>query len=64
MIDIDWIVSSIKREEYIFSEHADKERMNDNLMITEVEEAIIKGSILEVYPDDKRGYSCFNVSLF
>ena len=35
--------------------------MNDNLMISEIEESIFDGSILESYPDDKRGASCLVV---
>ena len=61
MIELDWIVSQIEKDDYIFSQHADKERMNDNLMIYEVEESIISGTILESYPNDKRGSSCLVV---
>ncbi len=58
---IDWIVSRVKENSYIFSKHADDERLDDNLMINEIEEAIISGFVLESYPDDKRGYSCLVV---
>ena len=61
MIDIDWIISSIKEDKYILSQHADDERMDDNLTIHEIEESIINGFILESYPEDKRGYSCLVV---
>jgi hypothetical protein len=61
MINIEWIVSKIYNDDYVFSQHADKERMNDDLMIFEVEESMIAGSILESYPDDKRGDSCLVV---
>lgn len=61
MIDLEWIISNLKEDRYWFSEHADKERMNDNLTISEVEESIIQGSVLEAYPDDKRGSSCLVV---
>ena len=60
-MNLTWIVSKAKRNHYFFSQHADEERMNDNLMITEVEEAIISGSILESYPNDRRGNSCLVV---
>lgn len=61
MIELDWIVSKIEKDDYIFSQHADKERMNDNIMIYEVEESIVSGTILESYPEDKRGSSCLVV---
>ena len=35
--------------------------MNDNLMISDVEEALLSGRILENYPEDKRGESCLVV---
>ena len=61
MINLEWIVSKVTTDDYIFSQHADEERMNDNLMISEIEESIMGGSILESYPEDKRGSSCLIV---
>jgi len=61
MMNLMWIVSKVQIAHYFFSQHADEERMNDNLMISEVEEAILNGSILESYPNDKRGDSCLVV---
>ncbi|MCH9740358.1 MAG: DUF4258 domain-containing protein [Epsilonproteobacteria bacterium] len=61
MIDLEWIVSKVEADDYIFSRHADEERMNDSLMISEVEESMFNGSILESYPEDKRGSSCLVV---
>ncbi len=58
---MDWIVSKVKKSDYFFSQHADDERKNDNLMLLEVEESILDGKILESYPDDKRGNSCLVV---
>jgi len=52
----------LKQEAYYFSAHADMERMNDNLLISEVEESIAGASILENYPNDKRGNSCLLVA--
>lgn len=52
------IIYKIKKNRYFFSRHADQERQNDNLMISEIEEAIINGRILEKYPDTGRGESC------
>ena len=61
MMDIKWIISSVEKENYFFFQHADKERMNDNLLIFEIEESICAGSILESYEDDARGSSCLVV---
>jgi len=36
-------------------------QMMNDLMISEIEEAILSGSILESYPNYKRGYSCLVV---
>jgi hypothetical protein len=38
--------------------HAQQERLADDLDVTEVEEAIVQGEILESYPHDPRGESC------
>ncbi len=61
MIDMAWIISKVKEGDYILSEHADGERIDDNLMIYEIEESISGGSILESYPEDRRGSSCLVV---
>jgi hypothetical protein len=61
MMDMHWIVSRVKEGQYFFSQHADEERMNDNLLVSEIEESIISGSILESYENDPRGNSCLLV---
>lgn len=53
-----WIQDRIKRDEYYFSRHGDKERQNDLLAISEVEEALLNGMIIENYEDTGRGVSC------
>ncbi len=60
-MDIEWIKERVRNEVYYFSAHADEERMNDDLTIGDVEEAIGFGRILEEYPEDKRGESCLVV---
>ena len=52
------IKSKFKKEQYYFSKHADQERQNDNLLVTEIEQAVIDGRVLEEYPDTGRGESC------
>jgi hypothetical protein len=61
IMTIAWIISKIKDSDYLFSKHADDERLDDNLMVVEIEEAIVNGMILESYPSDKRGSSCLVV---
>lgn len=46
------------KNDYYFSKHADQERMNDNLTIDDVEEAVLSKRIIEAYRDDIRGNSC------
>ena len=61
MINMEWILSQVKENRYFFSQHADEERMNDNLLVSEVEESLLQGTVLESYPDDARGESCLVV---
>ncbi|MCR4292495.1 MAG: DUF4258 domain-containing protein [Candidatus Kuenenia sp.] len=58
MFEIGWIQERVKKGEYYFSRHGDKERQNDNLTVAEVEEALFTGRILEQYEDTGRGKSC------
>jgi hypothetical protein len=58
---MDWIISKIKESDYLLSKHADDERLDDNLMMSEIEEAVLNGTILESYPNDYRGSSCLVV---
>ena len=57
-VEIDRIKIKIKSNEYIFSQHAEHERKNDNLEVCDIETAILNGEILEKYSADKRGESC------
>lgn len=58
MFTIEWICERIKKGEYYFSKHGDQERQNDNLIVAEVEEALLAGRIIEQYDDTGRGESC------
>ncbi|TDA69731.1 MAG: DUF4258 domain-containing protein [Clostridia bacterium] len=40
------------------SRHAERERLNDNLTVNDLEDAIASGEVIESYPDDPRGPSC------
>ncbi len=60
-MDIKSIKEKVKSSEYFFSRHGDIERQNDNLSISEVEEAIFNSRVLEQYEDTGRGESCLLV---
>ncbi len=45
----------VRKNEYLYTFHADEERRNEGLSIAEVEEALLNGRILEDYPNDPRG---------
>jgi len=55
MFQIEWIVERVRNDEYYFSRHGDQERQNEDLIITEVEKALLSGRILEHYKDTGRG---------
>jgi hypothetical protein len=57
-MELSKIREKIRADEYIFSQHAETERKNDSLEISDVESAILNGEILENYPDTGRGESC------
>ncbi|MBI4482147.1 MAG: DUF4258 domain-containing protein [Acidobacteria bacterium] len=50
---------------YEFSFHAQLERLEENLDVTEIEEAVVShAEILQEYPDDPRGESCLVLAFF
>ena len=61
MLAIDWIKQQVANGDYYFSMHGDQERQRDNLTILEIEEALIRGIVLEEYEDTGRGTSCLVV---
>ena len=44
--------------EYDLSSHAHRERQEEQITISEIEQALLVGDIIEQYPDDPRGGSC------
>ena len=58
---ISWIIEQIKEKEYYFSKHGDQERQTEDLTISEIEEALLSGRILDEYKDTGRGESCLVV---
>lgn len=57
MLEMSWICDKITTNKYVFSKHADAERQDDHLKIMEIEQALLKGRILENYLDTGRGES-------
>ncbi|HZX35675.1 MAG TPA: DUF4258 domain-containing protein [Thermodesulfobacteriota bacterium] len=57
-MDIEKIKERIISNRYEISFHAEKERYAENIMLSEIEHALLNGKILEDYPDDPRGASC------
>lgn len=47
----------IRSRDYLISEHADEERIKDQLTVDDLEEAIFAGEVIEERPDDPRGES-------
>ncbi|NEP61695.1 MAG: DUF4258 domain-containing protein [Symploca sp. SIO2G7] len=45
------IQEKILRQEYVITLHADEEMDDDNLMLTDVEQAILTGEIIELQKD-------------
>ncbi len=60
-MDIEEIKTKVRANAYIYSHHADLERKTDDLTLTQVEDALLTGEILEQYPDTGRGESCLVV---
>lgn len=55
---IDEIQEKIQANLFEFSEHATDRSIRRNISVQEVREAIIRGEVIEDYPDDKYGPSC------
>jgi hypothetical protein len=57
-MQIDEIRKLIRAGRYEVSLHAQQERLEDDLDVSEIETAILSGEVIEDYPDDPRGPSC------
>jgi len=58
-MDLEEVQRLIREGRYEVSFHAQQERLEENLDIAEIEEAILsRAEIIEQYPDDPRGESC------
>jgi len=63
-MDLDEVKAEISAGNYRFSDHAVKRMIRRSIDRMEVEEAVLRGEIIEEYPDDKYFPSCliFGVS--
>lgn len=57
-MNIDEIKKKVRRWQYVYSDHADDERQDDDLTLTQVRQALLNSEILEQYSDTGRGESC------
>lgn len=57
-MDIKVIRKKVRAGEYDLSEHAHRERQEEQITTEEIEQTLLKGSIIEEYPNDPRGPSC------
>lgn len=57
-MDITDIQSKIRADAYVYTQHAELERVKDDLTFAQIEVALLNGTILEQYPDTGRGESC------
>lgn len=57
-MDIQIIKQKVHRGEFEISEHAEEERTEDGITISDIKEAISNARILENYPEHPRGACC------
>ena len=60
-MDIDEVKSKVKANMYVYTYHAEIERISDDLTFDQIEDALLNGEILEKYDDTGRGESCLIV---
>lgn len=60
-MDIEEIKARVRRNQYVYSHHAELERKAEDLTFAQIEQALLSGSVLEQYPDTGRGESCLVV---
>ena len=57
-MDASFIKERVQSEEYDLSIHAHNERQEEQITVEEIEKVLLKGAIIEKYPNDPRGESC------
>lgn len=58
MMDIDIIKQKVRNNEFLISDHADKEASDELIDVAEIKNAILNDEILEQYEDTERGERC------
>ncbi len=54
---VERITLLVKQDRFRLTEHADKERENDGLKISDLRNAFATSVLIEDYPEDQRGHS-------
>jgi len=57
-MDIQRVASLVNQRRYEFSDHAERERINEGFTVDDVKGIALRGDLLEDYPEDPRGHSC------
>ncbi len=57
-MDIAFIKKNVRNQEYDLSLHAHNERQEEQITTSDIEKVLLKGDIIEKYPNDPRGESC------
>jgi hypothetical protein len=57
-MEIRTVQEKVRQGDYEISYHAEKERYAEDISLADIEAAILKGEVLEDYPEDPRGESC------
>jgi hypothetical protein len=52
------ISAQVRSDNYEFSLHGEREREDEHILVTELEQSVMSGELLEDYPGDPRGHSC------
>jgi len=52
------IRDKVRRRHYELSKHAVDQSIIRDIRVSEMEEAVLRGEVIEDYPDDERGPSC------
>jgi len=57
-MNLDLVKTKVSENEFLISDHADKEAAEEDIDIIEIRSAILAGEYLEEYEDTGRGESC------
>ncbi len=57
-MNLDLIKRKVSQNEFLISDHADKEAAEENIAIIEIRSAMLAGECLEEYENTGRGESC------